>query len=244
MAGETTTPLLPCAAIDEITGFYEALGFRTTYRQRRPNGYVVVAREDLVLHFFSIDGFVPADSYGSCLVGVPDATALYAAFREGLRTLYGRIPTNGIPRLTRPRKGQDGVTGFALIDLGGNWIRVYQQARVAAAPAAEAPPDESRSALRTALDAAMRLGDSKDDPETAARVIDTALAREDSAAPADQIAALSYRAELAIRLGDRPGAAQLLEQHRAIPLDDATRDAAQGDLERADDLRQILADPE
>ncbi len=115
MAGETTTPLLPCATIDEIAGFYEALGLRTTYRQRRPNGYAVVAHEDLVLHVFSIDGFVPADS---------------------------------------------------------------------------------------------------------------------------------YRAELAIRLGDRPGAAQLLEQLRAIPLDDATRDAVQSDLERADDLLRILADPE
>src|SRR4051812_35389468 len=126
MAGETTTPLLPCPAIDEITHFYEALGFRTTYRQRRPNGYAVVAREDLVLHFFSIEGFVPADSYGSCLVGVPDAAALYAAFRDGLCARYGRLPTAGIPRLTRPRKGQDGVTGFALIDPGGNWIRVHQ----------------------------------------------------------------------------------------------------------------------
>jgi hypothetical protein len=175
---------------------------------------------------------------------VPDAAALYAAFREGLRARYGRIPTNGIPRLTRPRKGQDGVTGFALIDLGGNWIRVYQQSRSAGAPAAEPPAAEGRSALRTALDAAMRLGDSKDDPQMAARVIDAALARDEPSPLADQVAALSYRAELAIRLGDRPAAAQFLAQLHAIPLDHATRDAAQGDLERADDLRQILADPE
>jgi hypothetical protein len=63
-----------------------------------------VAREDLALHFFSIGGILPADSHRSCLAGVPDATALDAAFREGLRARYGRIPTSGIPRLTRPRK--------------------------------------------------------------------------------------------------------------------------------------------
>jgi hypothetical protein len=76
MANETTTPLLPCAGIDEIVPFYEALGFRMTYRQRRPNGYAIVVREDLQLHFFALDGFVPADSYGSCLVGAPDAGEL------------------------------------------------------------------------------------------------------------------------------------------------------------------------
>jgi len=61
MAGEVTTPLLPCVSIEEITRFYEALGFRTTYRQKRPNGYAVVIREDLALHFFSIEGFVAAE---------------------------------------------------------------------------------------------------------------------------------------------------------------------------------------
>lgn len=242
MAGETTTPLLPCAAIDEIIHFYEALGFKTTYRQRRPNGYAVVARDDLVLHFFSMDGFVPADSYGSCLVGVPDADALYAAFREGLRTLFGRLPATGIPRLTRPRKGEDGVTGFALIDPGGNWIRIHQQARTAAVAATAAPDAAPASALRTALEAALRLGDSKDDPETAARVIDTALAREGAPPVADRVAALSYRAELALRLGDHAGATRLLDQLGAIPLDAATRGAVQTDLERAEDVRQALAD--
>jgi hypothetical protein len=37
MAGERTVPLLPCGAIDEVEDFAVALGFTTTYRQRRPN---------------------------------------------------------------------------------------------------------------------------------------------------------------------------------------------------------------
>lgn len=244
MAGETTTPLLPCAAIDEIARFYEALGFRTTYRQRRPNGYAIVVREDLELHFFSMDGFVPADSYGSCLVGVPDAGVLYLAFREGLRSLYGTVPIGGIPRLTRPRKKQHGVVGFALIDPGGNWIRIHEHARIPDTPGETSPRDAGRSALATALHGAALLGDSKDDPQTAARVLDNALARTEAAPAADQIAALVYRAELAISLGDRPGATLLLERMRAVLLDEETRGAVLADIERADDLRQALADPE
>lgn len=241
MAGETTTPLLPCASIDETVGFNETLGFRTTYRQQRPNGYLIVVREDLELHFFSMDGFIPADSYGSCLIGVPDADALYAAFRDGLRGLYGKVPTSGIPRLTRPRKKQDNIVGFALIDPGGNWLRIHEQARVTANASGTGPRKPERSALATALHAAGILGNSKDDPQTAANLLDKALTRAESPVVAELIAAPVYRAELAISLGDQSGAAHCIERLRAIPLDDETRPAVQGDLERAADLWQALA---
>ena len=47
MANETTTPPLPCAAIDDVVPFYEALGFRTKYRQKRPNGHAIVVSDDI-----------------------------------------------------------------------------------------------------------------------------------------------------------------------------------------------------
>ncbi|HEY8597006.1 MAG TPA: VOC family protein [Thermomicrobiales bacterium] len=241
MVGEITTPLLPCATIEETIGFYEALGFRTTYRQQRPNGYLIVMREDLELHFFSMDGFIPANSYGSCLIGVPDADALYAAFRDGLRGLYGKVPTSGIPRLTRPWKKQGNIVGFALIDPGGNWLRIHERARVTTDTDAPRPQKPKRSALATALHAAGILGDSKDDPQAAANLLDKALARVGSATIAELIAALVYRAELAVSLGDLPGATALIERTRAIPLDDEARAAVQGDLERADDLWHAAA---
>lgn len=48
--------------------------------------------------------FDPADSYGSCIVSVPDVGALHASFAAGLRAAYGKVPVAGIPRMTRPRK--------------------------------------------------------------------------------------------------------------------------------------------
>ncbi|GIF00103.1 hypothetical protein Ari01nite_75670 [Paractinoplanes rishiriensis] len=36
MANEVTVPLLPCASIGDIVTFYGVLGFRTTYKQRKP----------------------------------------------------------------------------------------------------------------------------------------------------------------------------------------------------------------
>ena len=241
MAGEMTTPLLPCASIEEIIGFYEALGFRTTYRQRRPTGYAVVAREDLALHFFAMDGFVARDSYGSCLIGVPDAGALYEDWRARLRGYLGAVPVAGIPRLTRPRKRRGRVAGFALIDPGGNWLRVYEQSGEAAAPDDADQREPGAGALATALQAAGALGDSKGDLPGAARVVDAALARATAAPVADLAAALVYRAELALGLGDRAGATAFLDRLAGLALDAAARAAAADDLGRADDLRRSLA---
>ena len=79
MTNEVTVPLLPCASIDDIVAFYEVLGFRTTYQQRKPNPYVAMQREDLHLHFFEIAGFDPEQSYGSCLVLTADIEGLHRA---------------------------------------------------------------------------------------------------------------------------------------------------------------------
>jgi len=62
MVGERTVPLLPCPSIDEIADFYGCLGFTRTYRQQRPNPYVVLEREDIALHFFGMPDFDPATS--------------------------------------------------------------------------------------------------------------------------------------------------------------------------------------
>ena len=123
MAGERTYAILPCRTLDDVVPFYEALGFVVTYRQERPNPYLVVRREDLHLHFAAIDGFDPEQSYASVIVVVPDAEALYQDFAAGLRAAYGKLPTTKIPRLLRPRRKRGTVSGFSVVDPGGNWLR-------------------------------------------------------------------------------------------------------------------------
>jgi hypothetical protein len=124
---------LPCADVDGITEFYAMLGFERTYCQLRPNPYVALRREDLHLHFFGIPGFDPERSYGSCVVQVPDIGGLFEAFAAGMRAVHGKLLVAGIPRLTRPRarKNAGGVTGFSVVDPGGNWIRIVPPAATA-----------------------------------------------------------------------------------------------------------------
>jgi hypothetical protein len=71
MAGERTYAVLPCADMDDSLQFYGALGFEVTYRQKRPNPYAMVAREEIQIHLAGIDGFDPSQSYGSVIIAVP-----------------------------------------------------------------------------------------------------------------------------------------------------------------------------
>jgi hypothetical protein len=89
MTNEVTVPLLPCPSIDDIVTFYGVLGFRTTYKQRKPYPCVGLQREGLHLQFFEIAGFDPEQSYGSCIVLTSDIAELHRAFAAGRQTRRG-----------------------------------------------------------------------------------------------------------------------------------------------------------
>ena len=268
MSPEVTVPLLPCASIDDIIAFYEVLGFRTTYTQRRPNPYAALQRGQVNLHFFEMAGFDPADSYGSCLLVTPDTGALHRAFAEGMRAAYGKVLVQGTPRMTRPRarKNYDGLSGFSVIDPGGNWIRVVQQpaaetatpsdvdeadpgaANLAAAvpgaagPAAAGPgADKTAGRLARSLADAVVQGDSRGDARQASRILDSALAR---AVPADDpvtyVEILVYRAELALVLDDPATAGEMLARAGQVALSPEESARAAQAFETAADLTAAL----
>lgn len=235
MTNEVTVPLLPCASIDDIVTFYAALGFQTTHHQRKPNPYVALRREDLHLHFFEMAGFDPEQSYGSCLVLTSDVGDLHRAFAAGMRAAYGKVLVSGMPRMTRPRvrKNYDGLGGFSVIDPGGNWIRVVQNATTTPAPATMPV-----ARLGKALANAVVQGDSKGDVPQAVRILDSALARPQADDdPVAQVEVLVYRAELAMVLNDQDTATEMLarvdrvvltadETARAAPAFDTAADLA------------------
>ncbi|MBW4717976.1 hypothetical protein [Saccharothrix obliqua] len=228
----TVIPLLPCASIDDMEVFYEALGFTRTYRQLKPNPYLGMRRGDVEIHFFGMEGFNPADSYGSCVVLVPDTAVTHREFAEGLRAAFGRVPLSGIPRMTRPRsrRNVDRQAGFSVVDPGGNWIRVF-----AATPAT--PAAEPSGKLARAVENAVVQADGRGDPAQAAKILDGALRRADDASAVDLVEALAYRAELAITLGDAERAAAALAELDAVPLTPEDRERLADTLAHAAELR-------
>ena len=231
MAHEVTIPILPCRDLDEAIGFYEALGFRPTYRQRRPNPYAVVVREDIQIHLFGVEDFDPESSMGNVIVAVPDPDAMYEAFASGLRAALGRLPSAGIPRILRPRKRFGTVRGFSVVDPGGNWLR-FSRLGDTEEDAKKAPS----SGLARVIENAARQGDARGHDGAALDVLDKGLARFADAPPVDRVRALLYRAELGVRLGDRAVAESSLAEATAVSLTDDERAAVESDVNHATEL--------
>jgi catechol 2,3-dioxygenase-like lactoylglutathione lyase family enzyme len=215
MANERIYPCLPCGKLDESIAFYQALGFKRTYRQLRPNPYAVVALEDMQIHLFGIEGFQAAESYGSAIIAVPDPDLLYRAFVARLREALGKLPTVGIPRILRPRKKFGTVHGFNVIDPGGNWLRFYKQG--------DTESQEKAEGLAGIIGVAARLGDAHGDEMIALKTLENGLKRFADAAAIDRARAYLYRAELAVRVKNRELALSSLSAVQSLELTDAEK---------------------
>lgn len=227
MSGERTHAILPCPDLDEAISFYEALGFHRTYRQLRPNPYAVMALEDIVIHLAGIDGFDPATSVSSVIILVPDADGLHAAFADGLRHRYGRLPATGIPRILRPRRKQGTATGFSVVDVGGNWLRVYRAGEI------EDDPTVPAEGLTRVVEVAARHGDARGDDAQALTILERGLVRHAAAAPIERVRALLYQAELLARLDQHEQAAAVLATASRISLPEQERRAIASDVAHA-----------
>jgi catechol 2,3-dioxygenase-like lactoylglutathione lyase family enzyme len=238
LPAERNIPILPCRSIDDQLAFYEAIGFEVTYRQKAPNVFAAVRRGPIELQFFTMKGYEPANSYSTCYVLTADVDRLYAEFRDGLKRALGRVPSRGIPRIGALNDMSYGVRQFVMTDPGGNMIRIGQPITTEVEPRASA----SKSRLEKAFEAASLLLHSKEDPATAARVIDDALDATSDAPAALLARARILSADAAHALGDDARAAARLGEVTATELSDADREAIRDDLDRADELRASLSD--
>jgi catechol 2,3-dioxygenase-like lactoylglutathione lyase family enzyme len=218
MANERTYAILPCRDIDECISFYETLGFKKTYRQIRPNPCAVVALEDIHIHFCGIEGFRPEDSYGSVIITVPDPDSLYHAFAAGLRKAYGKLPMAGIPRILRPRKKYGTISGFSVVDPGGNWLRFYRLGT----SEHEDSSDEVEG-LAKIINVAARLGDARGDEVLALKTLENGIKRFPEAPTIERAKAYLYQAELAIRTNNNELAQSSLTLAKSLELTDAER---------------------
>jgi hypothetical protein len=217
------------------------MGFEITYQQSRPNTYACVKYEDIELHFFTMKGYEPKDSYSSCFVLVPDLAGLHLSFSNGLRSHYGKLPVAGIPRISKLNNANsDRQLRFNVIDPGGNWVRFAQKGEQPAEDDDAASRREEQTKLSRAVHAADWLVEAEGDFESAANMLDKALAHDETAPPVHRVQALILRAALAVSLDDKPLARTLLAAARQIQLNDEEQAALKAELERANDLEQML----
>ncbi|WP_251151487.1 hypothetical protein [Cellulosimicrobium sp. Marseille-Q4280] len=242
----TMVPALPCPDIDAVRDFWVDLGLVVTYRQLRPNPYLVVRRGGFEIHYFGLDGVAPEDSYSTCIALVDDTAPVFETFAAGLRARYGRLPLTGVPRITRPRRRANvgGTAGFSVVDPAGNWVRVMRGAPAGAgSPEGDGVPedrqgqpgqpgqragtedDSARKAyaerpagrVARAIDDAVVQADSHGDAVQGRRILAGALRRAgDDTDPVDHVRALAYLAELAVRTDDPDAAREHLHALAAL----------------------------
>jgi hypothetical protein len=241
MADEITIPILPCRSIKETLEFYVAMGFEVTYQQERPNTYACVKRENIELHFFTLKGYEPKDSYSTCFVLVPDLGALHQAFSSGLRSHYGKLPVAGIPRISKLNNANaDKQLRFNVIDPGGNWVRFAQKGEQPAE--SDRAPKEGQTKLSRAVQAADWLVEAEGDFAAAARMLDKALAQQDNVPPTHHVQALVLRATIAVSLNESTLARQLLSEVQQISLTADERAMLINEFQRIEDLERTLND--
>lgn len=193
-------------SIEPVADFYTALGFEITFRQTAPYQFLNVRRGGIELNFYGAKEFDPVCSAHGCLVNTDDVDHLYAAFTEGLRTAFGSVPAQGIPRVGALKDMSYGVRQFLLTDPGGNTIQIAQ-------PISE--DQRHRPLPQGTFDRAIHLGslfaDSKQDLDLAVKVLDRALHRTDEEPTAVQLVKLLVlRADVAVRRGEPALARELL----------------------------------
>jgi catechol 2,3-dioxygenase-like lactoylglutathione lyase family enzyme len=117
---QRAVPILPSRDLAETLAFLQRLGFEETGTPYAVYDYLIVARGDAELHFFSKPDVDPLSSDFSCYLRVADADAVHAEWAAvGVPT----DPATG-SRLMVPRDTDYGLREFALVDPSGNLYRI------------------------------------------------------------------------------------------------------------------------
>jgi hypothetical protein len=230
-SSESVIPLFPCNSLTETLEFYQALGFEVVYQQEDPYLYAIISRGNVDLHFSKLTTWHAKNAV--CLIFVSEVARYHRIFADALRSKYKRVPTAGLPRITRLKKGQ---TRFHIFDPSGN-VLLYINRN-------EPEMDYSwyekpRSKLVTAIDNAAFLRDTYANDLAASQVLDKALAKTEGD-PVERAQALAARAELAVAMGDVERARAVRLELKSISLSIKDRDRLRPELRAADDLERWL----
>ncbi|GAA1609510.1 glyoxalase [Actinoplanes couchii] len=177
MSDVTVVPLLHCTDEARTLEFWQALGFRLTWEQHRPYLYLAFETTGFGLHYGAApDGLDPAREHtGGCMVLVDAVAPYHAAYTAAMRTAYGKVLSQGLPRITRYRAGQ---SRFTVMDPNGNSIIFIQRDE----PQPEYGGSKQLTGLAKVIDNARVLREFKTDDLAAYRALDSGLRRHEAAA--------------------------------------------------------------
>jgi predicted enzyme related to lactoylglutathione lyase len=242
---EFAIPLLPCNSINKILEFYSSLGFTITYRQKQPNTYAALKLREIELHFFVMKEHKPENNYSTCYLIVYDIDELYKSFTAGIKSLVGKLPVRGIPRIN-PLKDipSYGVRQFIVVDPGGNYIRIGQpipKVDSLVYPENNNDPNFAGTPMEKAYELGSRLADGKGDLHAASKVLDKALNTERGLNHDVTFKVLVLRADVANRMANQKSAINFLKKADDL-RPHVNAEAIKDDQRLYEDLKVLLSD--
>lgn len=112
-------PILPSRCVSDTLAFYKRLGFDGS-AHAFDNGYAILTRERVEIHFFTHRDLVPSESWAGCYIRVMDVDSYYRTCASS------GLPRTGIPRMDVLEDKPWGLREFAVVDPDGNLIRIGQ----------------------------------------------------------------------------------------------------------------------
>lgn len=114
---KSACPILPSSDMDKTKAFYAALGFDVGAHYV-DQGYLILHRDNVEIHFFRHPEHDPATSDHGAYVRVEDARALSAEYAP-----LG-LPQDGFPRFVAAEDKPWGVCEMIIVDTDGNLLRI------------------------------------------------------------------------------------------------------------------------
>lgn len=109
-------PILPSSDLDATRRFFASLGFRDALEYPE-DGYLIVDRDGVELHFFRAAAHIAAMSDHGAYLRVADANALSREYQSL------DLPRAGIPRFVAAEDKPWGMCELVVIDQDGNLLR-------------------------------------------------------------------------------------------------------------------------
>jgi hypothetical protein len=228
MSGEKVIPILPCSSVNETLEFYRALGFEVTFEQSQPNTYACVKYNDIRLDFFVKKNWNPA----FCYISVIDVDALHQTFVAGIKKIYGKMLSKGTPRITSVNN-LSSDRRFNVIDPGGNWLYIGQ-------PLAAKTKEKKNTRLAKAVENARTFAYSKQDATGAAKILETALAKNEAEPDGVGFRAYVLRADIAAMLEDDKTLEHYVLAAQNIQLAEVDRLELAEEIKRLGELELVL----
>ncbi|MGX7417702.1 hypothetical protein ACWOFR_02740 [Carnobacterium gallinarum] len=117
-----TIPIFNCFyELDSTLEFYIALGFKLSYYQKAPYRFASIQNGVMELSFYGDKKYDATEHTSGCYVILENITELHASMKKNLRAFYGKVPIQGLPRISRLNKTTEDYR-FTITDPSGNVV--------------------------------------------------------------------------------------------------------------------------